>query len=303
MSELGSRLKEAREQKDLSLDDLQQITKIQKRYLVGIEEGNYNVMPGKFYVRAFIKQYAEAVGLNPDELFEEYKSEIPGTYNDEIPEQISRVQSRRQISATNSKIVDKVPIIILALFLLGGAMTIYWFVSKKDVAEEPETQLESQETEYDESNEPPPVQDQQKEDPKEEEQVAGETENTPSEEEEEPVEDTPAQEIVEVEKGSSTATFELKNADSFKVKVTAADAGQSWVTLQNRQNERFIYETIANGATKEVDLTNQSEVILTVGRSSDLQVEINGEPFTYPFDTGQIVRQIITIKHTPGTEE
>jgi cytoskeletal protein RodZ len=302
MTELGSRLKEAREQKDLSLDDLQQITKIQKRYLVGIEEGNYNVMPGKFYVRAFIKQYAEAVGLNPEELFEEYKSEIPGTNNDEIPEQISRVQSRRQISTTNSKIVDKVPIIILALFLLGGAMTIYWFVSKKDVAEEPETQLESQETEYDESNEPPPVQDQQKEEPKEGEQVAGETDNTHSEEEE-PVEETPAQELIEVDKGSSTATFELKNTDSFKVKVTAADAGQSWVTLQNRQNERFIYDTIANGATKEVDLTNQTEVILTVGRSSDLQVEINGEPFTYPFDTGQIVRQIITIKYTPGTEE
>ncbi|RFB18995.1 helix-turn-helix domain-containing protein [Bacillus sp. HNG] len=297
MTELGSRLKEAREQKGLSLDDLQQITKIQKRYLAGIEEGNYSVMPGKFYVRAFIKQYAEAVGLNPEGLFEEFKSEIPGTYNDDIPEQISRVQSRKQISTTSSKVIDKVPIIILALFLLGGAMTIYWFVSKKDVAQEPETKLESQETEYDESNEPPPV----KEEPKDEEQVAGETDNTPAEEE--PVEETPAQELVEIAKETSTATYELKNTDTFKVKVTASEAGQSWVTLQNRQNERFIYETIANGTTKEVDLTNQSEVILTVGRSSDLTVEINGKPFTYPFDTGQIVRQIITLKYTPGTEE
>ena len=61
MTELGKILKEAREAKGLSLDDLQQITKIQKRYLIGIEEGNYDMMPGKFYVRAFIKQYAEAV--------------------------------------------------------------------------------------------------------------------------------------------------------------------------------------------------------------------------------------------------
>src|SRR6185312_12251162 len=158
MTELGSRLKEARERKDLSLDDLQQITKIQKRYLVGIEEGNFSVMPGKFYVRAFIKQYAEAVGLNPEELFEEFKSEIPGTYNDEIPEQISRVQSKRQISTTSSKIIDKVPMIILVLFLLGGAMTIYWFISNKDVAEEPDTPGENQETEYEQSNEPPPAQ-------------------------------------------------------------------------------------------------------------------------------------------------
>ena len=63
MTELGARLKEARLAKGYSLEDLQEITKIQKRYLIGIEEGNYSIMPGSFYVRAFIKQYAEAVGL------------------------------------------------------------------------------------------------------------------------------------------------------------------------------------------------------------------------------------------------
>ena len=73
MTELGKRLREAREEKNISLDELQEMTKIQKRYLIGIEEGNYAIMPGNFYVRAFIRQYAEAVGLDPDELFEQYK--------------------------------------------------------------------------------------------------------------------------------------------------------------------------------------------------------------------------------------
>ncbi|UJZ88526.1 helix-turn-helix domain-containing protein [Heyndrickxia coagulans] len=77
MTELGNRLKEARKEKGISLDDLQEMTKIQKRYLKNIEEGNYDSMPGKFYVRAFIKQYAEAVGLDPETLFEEYESDIP----------------------------------------------------------------------------------------------------------------------------------------------------------------------------------------------------------------------------------
>lgn len=48
VAELGTRLKEARLSKGYSLDDLQEITKIQKRYLVGIEEGNYSIMPGSF---------------------------------------------------------------------------------------------------------------------------------------------------------------------------------------------------------------------------------------------------------------
>ena len=65
--EVGERLKEARQAKGYTLDDLQQITKIQKRYLVAIEEGNLNVLPGNFYARAFIKQYADTVGLNGDQ--------------------------------------------------------------------------------------------------------------------------------------------------------------------------------------------------------------------------------------------
>ena len=109
MTELGTILKEAREARGLSLDELQSITKIQKRYLLGIEEGNYSMMPGKFYVRAFIKQYAEAVGLEPDELFEQYKSEIPATYNEELPEHLSRVQTRKGISPDTSKIFDILP--------------------------------------------------------------------------------------------------------------------------------------------------------------------------------------------------
>ncbi len=64
MTGLGERLKEARTAKGYSLDDLQSITKIQKRYLSGIENEDYSMMPGAFYVRAFIKQYSEAVGLD-----------------------------------------------------------------------------------------------------------------------------------------------------------------------------------------------------------------------------------------------
>lgn len=45
MTELGIRLKEAREEKAMSLDDLQAATKIQKRYLTALEEGNYDIIP------------------------------------------------------------------------------------------------------------------------------------------------------------------------------------------------------------------------------------------------------------------
>src|SRR5690606_40205179 len=85
----------AREEKSLTLDELQNITRIQKRYLVAIEEGKYEILPGKFYARAFIKQYAEAVGLEPEILFDEYRNEIPLTNENDIPERLSRIKTEK----------------------------------------------------------------------------------------------------------------------------------------------------------------------------------------------------------------
>ncbi|MGQ0441625.1 helix-turn-helix domain-containing protein, partial [Bacillus sp. B-TM1] len=74
---------------------LHEITKIQKRHLVAIEEGNYDVLPGAFYARAFIKQYADAVGLNGEELLVEYQSTIPQSEKRDVP-QVSTGQKTQE---------------------------------------------------------------------------------------------------------------------------------------------------------------------------------------------------------------
>ncbi|MFC4811220.1 helix-turn-helix domain-containing protein [Paenibacillus sp. GCM10023250] len=100
MSDLGALLKKAREQRNLSLDDIQDLTKIRKRYLEAIEEGNYSVLPGSFYVRAFVKNYAESVGLDAEEVLRLYNKEIPSS----VPEQpvIEPVQRPRRTAQTHT---------------------------------------------------------------------------------------------------------------------------------------------------------------------------------------------------------
>lgn len=122
MSELGRHLKEARLQKGMSLDDVQEVTKIRKKYLEAIEAGDYKVLPGSFYVRAFIKTYAEAVGVNPDELMEEHGN-VPAAPVDTTMETVIQKRSRKPETERNAKWLPTLlmwtfPILILVVIYL-----------------------------------------------------------------------------------------------------------------------------------------------------------------------------------------
>lgn len=120
MSELGRHLKEARLQKGMSLDDVQEVTKIRKKYLEAIEAGDYKVLPGSFYVRAFIKTYAEAVGVNPDELMEEHGNVPAAPVETTTMETVIQKRSRRPETERNAKWLPTVlmwtfPILIIVV--------------------------------------------------------------------------------------------------------------------------------------------------------------------------------------------
>lgn len=68
MGELGDRLRQAREAKGLSLEQLEEITRIRRRYLQALEEEDLGQLPGQVFVRGFLRNYAVAVGLDPQEI-------------------------------------------------------------------------------------------------------------------------------------------------------------------------------------------------------------------------------------------
>ncbi|NGZ75443.1 RodZ domain-containing protein [Saccharibacillus alkalitolerans] len=99
MSDLGQQLKDARMQKGLSLEDVQEMTKIRKRYLEAIEQGDFKVLPGSFYVRAFIKTYAEAVGLDPEALLQNHSKDVPSAEPENVMEPVLTKRSARTSAA------------------------------------------------------------------------------------------------------------------------------------------------------------------------------------------------------------
>lgn len=60
----GELLRQAREQKNLSIEEVAKTTRIPQRHLSSIEVGDFDALPGRTYAIGFGKSYARAVGLS-----------------------------------------------------------------------------------------------------------------------------------------------------------------------------------------------------------------------------------------------
>ncbi|QGG48246.1 helix-turn-helix domain-containing protein [Heliorestis convoluta] len=73
MSAMRSILKETRERKGISLEQAERDTNIRKPYLIGLEEGDYDQLPGRVYTIGFLRSYGKYLGLDPEPLIQEFK--------------------------------------------------------------------------------------------------------------------------------------------------------------------------------------------------------------------------------------
>jgi len=70
---LGARLKREREQRKMTLDEISTSTKIGTRFLIAIEDEQFDQLPGGIFNKGFIKAYARAVGVDEAEAVAYYE--------------------------------------------------------------------------------------------------------------------------------------------------------------------------------------------------------------------------------------
>ena len=73
VTDIGTRLKQAREQRKLSLADISTRTKIPVQTLDAIEHNDFNRLPGGVFRKAFIRAFAAEVGADGNALASEYR--------------------------------------------------------------------------------------------------------------------------------------------------------------------------------------------------------------------------------------
>jgi hypothetical protein len=69
---LGERLKRQRERAGVTLERISQSTKVPVALFKGLESGDCSRWPAGLFARAYVRGYAEAIGLNPEETVEEF---------------------------------------------------------------------------------------------------------------------------------------------------------------------------------------------------------------------------------------
>ena len=74
---LGSRLRQQRESQHIALSDIAAATKIQASFFEGLERDDISRWPAGIFRRAFVRAYADAIGLDPEAICREFVERFP----------------------------------------------------------------------------------------------------------------------------------------------------------------------------------------------------------------------------------
>lgn len=76
MGSFGEKLREAREARGVSLDEIAKSTKIGTRSLKALEDENFEILPGGIFNKGFVRAYARFLGMNEEEAIAAYQAAV-----------------------------------------------------------------------------------------------------------------------------------------------------------------------------------------------------------------------------------
>lgn len=76
MEPLGAWLRRERETRNVSLEEIADLTRIPMQTLERIEEGRFTELPGEVFVKGFLRAYARSLGVRPDDVLARYGTEV-----------------------------------------------------------------------------------------------------------------------------------------------------------------------------------------------------------------------------------
>lgn len=256
---IGKILKEKRESLGLTIEQVAEETKIQKRYIGDMETENFDDMPGKVYEKGFLRTYVNLLGIDLEYAMELYEIHRNGK-KEEVEEVENEVVEEKEIKGKNRGITLLFGgVLLIIVGIIGFKFFVLDSNKKMDVAKEVE------EIVIDEVKDLTEVE----EIVEKSELVAENTEE--KEEIEEKVEEVTVQEEKQEKVASSTKEAEVIAEKELVLLVK----GDSWVEV-NKNGKRVYFDMAKNKEIKVVG-KETDKIYVKVGDGSQVELVLNGE--------------------------
>ena len=141
MEHIGAYLINGRTTKGLSREDVARITKIPIKFVIALEEEDFDSLPEAVYIRGFVRTYCEVVGLNPDPVLRRLsqtlrKETLPRTPRDNtIPLDGASVSLVSDRTRERSRMGIALVLLFVVLGLLFGILTLTQGPSTPDMSQ------------------------------------------------------------------------------------------------------------------------------------------------------------------------
>lgn len=294
--EIGRLLQQTRIERGYSLDDIQEETKIQKKFLEAIENEQFELLPGKLYAKLFVKQYAKLLKLDIDEhLSDSFLDNVVIEQVDKSlnPETIEKVKIKKKKQKSKAlEILPKIVFVIFSAAILGVITYMfgtYFYFGKDNIPVDPANKVV---LEKNANNNESNINDNTKEE-KAESDTDSKTENSTA--------SSKLKQQLEVESiQEKTTKFRLLNAEKFVAKILATN--DVWIKVTTLESEGSSkvnneYEGILKKNEEKVfDLDKEAILTIQSGNVASTEIYVNNELLKYEIEPSVRSVQEIIIK-------
>jgi cytoskeleton protein RodZ len=268
-AKIGQVLEKARKERGLTLEEVENATKIRKRYLAGLEREDFGALPDAVYAQGFLKTYANYLGLDGEVLSRELKDRrkprrergiaYGAPKNSDFdrplinPGELSSARRRTSISGTT------ILTFVVALLALAAVVGSLYYVGRG-------VQM---------SGEPPAPEEQAADKP----EAGG-------------VEDEGKEPASDESEGAGAGGAAASQPDSLTVEVSVEGA-PSWLSIF--ADGTLAYEQVAQPGFSQT-FEAQREISIRTGNAGAVGVEVNGQDLGRLGESGEVLTRDITLK-------
>ncbi len=268
MASFGTRLKQEREQRGITLDTVALSTKIGTRFLRALEEDHFDQLPGGIFNRGFVRAYARCVGLDEDQMIADYltasgeaqpkvaepiepsRHVVPEKHA--LPEKEEGHEREREADGREKNLPWGMFAVVLVVVVLG--LAIWRFLSR-----EPSTSTPSS--------------------------SAGISASSSSAQTSPPVSrNTVAQDVPVASATTPEAANPSPAPGSFVVLIKASE--DSWVSITDADGKPVFEDTMEASTEKSIEA--RSEIKVKVGNLGGLDFWFNGTKLATQGDEGEV---------------